>query len=263
MSRSRGARVVCGVFVWLGLVALVGCDGAQGASDMGAPSDGGADASPGLLGSACTLSNTDGGCSSGYHCGIATIGDATRDVCVPDAPTPVIEGNPCSNQVELGRLGGTAVLGDQCSAGAACMESGGTLECHRLCKRRTDCGAVEVCGVPSGSPSKMGGCVLPDSCDPILKTGCRQGLTCYVGGDSGGRFTSCQLTRATAGGVTSSCAAQRDCDPGLYCAGVGFCRTLCWMLPPDGVTAGLCGPAEKPCSRLAGAPDNVGVCDDP
>jgi hypothetical protein len=238
---------------------LTACKNGSGPSDMGAASD--LALEPGTLGGPCTLF-ADGGCNDTLHCAVAAVGDMGRDTCVPADKATLPQGQSCTSTVTLGTTSTQqAIVGDQCQDSLACVELRGTSECRKLCRHREDCASNEVCGLATASSSHTSTCLVPDECDPIGQTGCPTGSACYVANDNDGRFTSCQITVGMGKQVAQECKAQRECAPGLTCVGLGFCRHLCWVLPPPGASSGICGADEPACMVLPGT-DNLGVCDE-
>lgn len=219
------------------------------------------DAAPGTLGATCDVFVGARLCGDGLHCTVAKKAGITQDICIPNAASPLLEGASCA-PVELGQ----GLVGDQCEPGHACLRYAGASRCLRLCTQRTDCATDEVCGAPTGSASPsaaqgLAACVTADTCDAITKTGCQGALACYLANDNVSRFFTCQDTGASS--ASARCQSSHDCAPGLICSSLGFCRTLCYVTPPTNTTVGLCGPSEPPCMRIAGAPDNYGICDSP
>ncbi len=219
------------------------------------------DAAPGTLGASCDIFVGARLCGDGLHCGVGKKAGATQDICIPNTASPLVEGAPCTS-VDFDN----GVVGDRCEPGHACIRYAGASTCLRLCTQRSDCATSEVCAAPTGSASvpaaqTIAGCVKSDACDAIAKTGCPSNLSCYLARDNVTRFFTCQ--DAGTAQITEPCASSRDCAPGLNCSSLGFCRTLCYVNPPGGGTQGLCAATEPACMRIAGAPDNYGVCDTP
>ena len=222
------------------------------------------DAAPGKVGSKCDPYGAAHPCDSGLRCTIGVKGGKVADVCVPESATPIAEGQVCT-AIDLGM----GLSGDACQSGHACVAYAGVSRCLRLCSRHVDCATTEACGAPTGAPPSadgivLAGCITPDACDAITQTGCPALLACYLGSDDTTRFFTCDAP-ASGGGAAldSACTKNSDCAPHLICASLGFCRTLCYLTPPSGASAGLCSASEVSCMRISGAPANYGVCDAP
>lgn len=206
--------------------------------------DGGLKCAPGGLcpeGMACY----SGACWT--HSPIVTGDGAAPDVVAPDSagetiPTVRFVGQPCDPSNV-----GTSARTDNCAGGLVCVDGNAGSTCFKRCASNVDCGDAVceqrqvdvttgasqlVCG-PSASP-----------CDPVARTGCSTGETCYL---SSAR-TVCETTSGD--GQQTSCIYSRECLPGYTCAtsgpGAGRCFPVC------AVVGGAC-PGVLSCQAASGS----------
>ncbi len=249
---------------WLVLVVVAGCSNTAevGSSDLSATDDMGPpiDAA-GTYGAACDVTSKTS-CLTGLHCSSTPNGDQ----CIPDPPSPIPPGGPCT-PITFG-----AVVGDFCTPGTQCIDFDGTSLCRPGCFQHSDCPNDGFCVAPTASSATMrvpgqgmvpfSACVDDSGCDPVLQTGCDAGGTCYFSGaDDVGRARVCD-TKHGSQPPDTSCASHRDCAPGESCSGLGFCRLLCYRLPidTDGGIVGAC-PDGTTCNPFFGSGDTYGICE--
>jgi hypothetical protein len=215
------------------------------------------------------------GCPTGQHCTVATVDGRPLEQCIPTPKNPIPAGGACAPL----QLQGTALVGDSCEPGTACVGLVDVFKCRPFCFVHSDCAAGSSCVAPTGSPLRkmvsmnlqfaLSSCAIDDGCDPVGQTGCPGGQRCLISradtdiqGNLVGRVTICGMATGSLlnGG---NCASSADCAPGFRCSGLGFCRKLCYVNEaPDGgnPSAGMC-PADVVCGPIAGISDSYGECD--
>ena len=216
------------------------------------------DGGNGRLGSPCDLV-AQTGCVPGFHCTVGFIGNGDPyDLCIPDPSVYITEGIGCGD-VQFG-----PVTSDLCQPGFHCVGFGDFRVCGRQCFRRQDCPAGSACVGQTGSPATMTSmqgfespllaCVAGTVCDPVAQTGCDNGDRCsFLPSDNRGRLTFCLSAK---GGldVGESCTQSSECAAGLTCAGLGFCRRLCYFSSaPAGQTLRDCPSDEGVCTQFQGS----------
>jgi hypothetical protein len=211
------------------------------------------------------------GCGTGEHCTVAKVNGAPMEACIPTPKNPIPEGGTCMPL----QLQGSALVGDSCAPGTACIGLIDVFKCRPFCFQHSDC-ASGSCVAPTGSPLRkmfskdvelaLATCTANEGCDPVVQTGCPRCFVSRGDVDSTGnlvsRITFCGMSsgQLPAGG---SCSSSADCAAGYRCSGLGFCRKLCYVTDgPDGgdPAAGLC-PAPIVCAPIAATSDVYGECD--
>jgi hypothetical protein len=207
--------------------------------------------------------------SAVLHCDTSSCDPRDTSVCcvladrIPECAESgeLEEGEPCSGE-------------DECASGLACFRdpvaSGGV--CAVVCcpgddaacpdpdpvdggasRRRCSADGVLI----SGIETSWGRCDWRRSCDPLAEGSCPEREGCYVRWprDREEDAASCELAGSAI--VGQLCEVQRDCAPGLFCAGVGTrsCVRICRIGDP-----GSCPDEEGSCVAQAYSPSGTGVC---
>lgn len=212
-----------------------------------------------LMNEECNLA-CQTGCGCGQRCNVTKNGPR----CVATVTPAKMLGQVCmlTNGGEAGS--------DDCGPGLVCLreQCGGVNRCYRLCSTDDQCGkpADDLhCRIPvvtANAAVSFLACDVPHTdCDPIAKTGCPTGLTCFVL-NTGATLCDCPTNTtmqpdAKAGLEGSPCSAYSDCKGGLICVAIAgdsapTCRPLCtpgkvtcatgMSCKPVGAKFGYCAP---------------------
>jgi len=171
------------------------------------------------------------GCGCGQRCNVTKNGPR----CVAMGSKTLGQNCMLTNNGEAGY--------DDCAPGLVCLreQCGGLNRCYRLCSNYTQCGkpADDLhCRIPvvTANPQvTFTACDVPrQDCDPIAKTGCPAGLTCFLL-NNGQTLCDCPtnstgLPDAKAGLEGAACALYSDCKGGLNCVtadNASTCRPIC------------------------------------
>jgi hypothetical protein len=206
------------------------------------------------------------GCPAGYHCSVGTLDGEPNDLCfpVPTQSQMLREGDTC---VKI-ELEGDRLVGDWCEPGTTCVAAAGLSKCRKYCFERKDCAAGSACVGVTGSPtfkkSTLFGeaylqvCVKDDKCDPVTNSGCAGATRCLISrSDDVSRIFLCTVADGTRE-PQAVCSASTQCAPGVMCAGLGFCRRVCYRTPTSAV--GTCPSNEGTCHGFFGSGD-YGRCE--
>lgn len=242
---------------------LAGCGGGQGDLDASTPRDAafadaieiGRDAMA-LDAAGDAAAATDAGvamCASGECDPTAGTGCESTAVCVLDDRLPA-----CVGAVGAGTSGVLCASELECAPGLACFRDGAGGVCARVCcpgdamacDVGTRCSADGV--LVTGVTTSWGRCAAPRACDPRTPD-CPAREGCYIRYPEPG--AECRFAGTAA--VGDGCAVPEDCQPGLYCAGIGSptCVRVCRLDDPRS-----CPSAEGTCVAQAYSTEGTGVC---
>jgi hypothetical protein len=243
-----------------GAPADAGRDGSTDAApqDSGAPADAEVDApdDAGTGGGACPSGEcallTGEGCGAGDACYFARVGDAgLAPVC--GAAGAGGDGDPCEQ------------LND-CGEGFMCDRQSGLCRHYCCMGSNADCPTGQTCAVmltaTDGSPTGVGFCKFPDSCD-LLAQDCSGTQGCYPQGGDGSVICIEPRNTLTEG---AACGFTNDCVPGLACIGLpdgaGGTENRCAAYCDATSSTNECLEGQE-CQEASLLPDGVGFCDPP
>jgi hypothetical protein len=203
------------------------------------------------------------GCQPGQYCAAVLFDGNPANQCVPVVQNPIPEGGNCQPIL----LGDGFTVADFCAPGTTCAAVGSSLVCRRFCFTHRDCPNGGVCAAATNSPTTkasqfgpqpIAACVYGVDCDPVAQTGCPDGTRCmFSASDEVGRVLLC-LKASGLSPPEATCQASSQCAPGVICAGLGFCRQICYQQPPDG---GLGACTQGTCMEFQGSTAKYGRCE--
>jgi hypothetical protein len=123
-----------------------------------------------------------------------------------------------------------------------CLPSGIGIACDNIDPRDLgsttwQCRQLGTYCRPNTSSSRLGQCVMGDSCDYLAQTGCPSGYGCHPVGPFGYDNNRGTLCLEAGGGTQGArCAGHFDCAPGYGCATDFGCVRYCDPQAPSGST---------------------------
>jgi hypothetical protein len=186
-------------------------------------------------------------------------------LCSSGKTCALFEGAPlCVSSVERREAGASCERSAECAPGLSCFREGegdNTGVCGQVCcpADGSGCGSEQRCEgqavLLDGSETQWGRCVEVgcDILNPVES--CGSGEACYIASSTGD--TECMPVGSVEEG--EPCQRQRDCAPGLSCAGLHSptCKRVCSLNPGR---EPQCRAGEGNCVAYAQSPEGTGLC---